>query len=172
MTFKHGLKWTLTDVNDSSSIKIMRNRPKYNSVYGQFKRSQYPEISRRSSVNVSSGCDEHTCSEKHKHNHNAGVKMAFATIGAFMNHTPGGTILLYEAHSTSSSGHYHMSALFTRRHRMHICAYVCVNNGNVFDWHWHPSAKYKAFNSIWDDLAFFTLVHNLCALQISYLLIN
>lgn len=42
------------------------------------------EFSRHSSVSVSSGCDEHTCSEMHRHNRVAGVKMAFATIGAFI----------------------------------------------------------------------------------------
>lgn len=68
VTFKHGLKWTLTDVNESSSIRIMRNRPKYNSVYGHFKKVSMVEFSRCSSVSVSSGCDEHTYREMHKHN--------------------------------------------------------------------------------------------------------
>ncbi len=84
VTFKHGFKWTLTDVNESSSIKIMRNRPEYNSVYGRFKRSQYAGISRRSSVSVSSGCDEHISREMQMHNNVVGVKTAFATIGAFI----------------------------------------------------------------------------------------
>lgn len=42
------------------------------------------EFSRRSSVSVSSGCDEHISREMEKHNNVVGVKTAFATIGAFI----------------------------------------------------------------------------------------